>query len=292
MSLTNRRQFSTIMVLGPSLFGSSVLGGCFLTTKSSKLEDGERVDTGRKSFDDYFAQVADLRDKVKELDSDLFPIRRPLVEEMDLDVDVALGRLLDETRKRVGKFKDYGITLSLLLRPTPKVLEERGSLEADQKDETLIKAIEESAVLAMQTFREYSMLLDQADALDKQRGPLADTIDKLPPDTDKGLVEREIVGAGRVLDKAEQKLLRDTRTLSHFLVGLVDAVDSGAMESHEQKCEDAIARKPAPVEQPKTKPKPRPWRPPPRPTGAGTPPPTPTPTPPRPRPKPGGDFEM
>ncbi len=274
-SAMSRRRFGAVAAAAATM---SMLPAC-LGARDSLIEKGEPVDTGRRRFDAYFEEVAKLRDEVEELDSDLFPLRQPLVEELSLDVDVALGDLLDATKKRVGVVKDFGLTMTLRLRPTPTVIDERGELEADDKQETLIKAIEESANRAMQSFDQYSELLDKASELQKRRGDLAERIEKLPPDVDKSLVEREIVGAGVVLRKAEQKLLRDTRTISHFLIGLVQSVDTGATEAHAAKCAEAIAFK---EENKKKKPKPRPrWRP------RGGPRP-------RPRPKPagGGDFEM
>jgi hypothetical protein len=273
------------------LVAACLLPGC-LGKSESKIEKGETVETGRRNFDEYFAEVTELRQKVEGLDSDLFPLRKPLVESMELDVDVALGSLLEETRKRVTKYRDYGISLTLQLRPTPQVIEDRGDLEPDQDDESLVKAIEESAQLAMQVFVEYTQLLNKASELDAQRSELAERIDKLPPNIDKELVGRELVGAGRVLKKTEEKLLRDTRTVSHFLIGLVDAVDTGAMTARQTKCDEAIAAvksdpKPAP-KPPRGRggvPRPRPVVP--RPTGPAQPVPAPPP-----RPKPGGDFEM
>ncbi len=262
--------------------------GCALFATDSLIEQGEPVDTGRRRFDAYFEAVGALRDKVDKLDSDLFPLRQPLVEELDLSVDVALGDLLDATRKRVGKMGDFGVTMTLRLRPTPTVVDERGELEADDKQESLIKAIEESANRAMQSFADYSALLDQANELDNKRAELAERIDKLPPDVDKDLVEREIVGAGIVLRESEKRLIKDTRTISHFLVGLVASVDTGAIGARQTRCEEAIAfqAENKKKKKKKAKPKGRPrWRP--RPGRRPAAPPKP-----RPRPGGGGDFEM
>lgn len=259
----------------------SSVTGC-LGARDSLIERGETVDTGRKRFDDYFEEVAALREEVEKLDPDLFPLRQPLVEELDLSVDVALGDLLEATKKRAEKARDFGISMTLRLKPTPKVLDERG-LEAGEKQETLIKAIEEAANRAMQTFEEYTALLDKAAALEKTRSDLADRIDKLPPTVDKDLVEREIVGAGVVIRDAETKLLRSTRTISHFLVGLVAAADTGATDARETRCDEAIAFHEENKKKPKPKPRPR-WRPP---RGGGRPRPAP-----RPKPAGGGDFEM
>lgn len=264
-----------------ALLSLALLAGC-IGGRDSLIEKGERVETGRRQFDAYFEEVGDLRDAVEKLDPDLFPLRQPLVEELDLSVDVALGDLLDATQKRVTKVRDFGISMTLQLRPTPRVIDERGELEADDKQETLIKAIEESANRAMQSYTQYSELLEKANELGKQRADLADRIDKLPPTVDKDLVEREIVGAGVVIRDAENKLLRNTRTISHFLVGLVTSVDTGATASHETRCAEAIAFH----EENKKKPQPK------KPTPRWRPRPGTRPAAPAPRPKPGGDFEM
>jgi hypothetical protein len=174
--------------------------------------------------------------------------------------------------------------MTLRLRPTPKVVDERGNLEAGEKQETLIKAIEESANRAMQSFEQYTALLDKASALEKKRGDLAERIDKLPPDVDKSAIEREIVGAGVVIRDSEDKLLRSTRTISHFLVGLVAASDTGATDARETRCDEAIAFHEENKKKPKPRPRPR-WRPP---RGGARP----RPAAPKPKPAGGGDFEM
>ena len=213
--------------------------------RESKLENGESVKTGKRSFDAYFKEVASLRDNVQSLNSDLFPIREPLVEHMDVSVDVSLIELMAETRKRIQKFKDYGVTLNLRLTPEPIVIKERGDLEEDESDDALIKAIQEAANRAKSSYSEYNQLLAMADDLEGKRNNLANRIDKIPTsDPARGTIETEIVAAGRVLDKVEKKLRRDTRTLAHFMVALADAVDTGAVSTRDTKCEDALAKVP------------------------------------------------
>jgi len=259
-----------------AVFAALVGGGC--GGGASLLEQGKPVDTGRREFDRYFERVAELRDQVEALDSDMFQLRERLVEEMNLDVDVAIGDLLEATRKQVGKAKDYGTTLSLQLTPQPKVIIDRGKIEAGDEEENLFVAIEQSAERAMDEFKSYSQLLEVASELEQQRSSLAERIDKLPSryQNKKGLIEDEIVAAGRVIERAENKLLRDTRTLGHFLVGLVEAVDTGALESQVAKCDEAISffeKNKSKKKKPRRRRGPRRTRPPP-------PPPS------------GGDFEM
>jgi hypothetical protein len=281
-----RRTFLTQLACAASALA---LPGC-LGRGESKIENGETVTTGRRQYDAYFEKVSELRDSVEKLDSDLFPLRQPLVEELSLDVDVALSVLLAATKERVAKMRDFGVSMTLQLRPTPRVIEDKTGLEADEKQATLIKAVEESANRAMQSYEQYAAMLDEAGALEKQRSDLADRIDKLPPNVDKSLIEREIVGAGVVLRDTEKKLLGNTRTITHFIVGLVSSVDTGATEGYDAKCAEAIA-----LQGDKNKPTPKPkpgWRPPAGPRPAPRPRPAPGPRP-APAPKPGGgDFEM
>ena len=220
---------------------ASLLVGCAATGKTL-LEKGESFNVGRSKFDAYFNDVAELRDKVKSFDSDLFPVREPLVEEMDLNVDISLPMLMVKTSKRVVKLKNYGVTLNLRLTPNPIVVVQTGELEKDEKDEGLLKAVQESSTRALSIFREYQQLLQLAAELDAQRNKLAEQIDKLPARFEKkDLIEVEIVGAGRVLQEVERKLLRDTRTLSHFLLALASAVDTGAAEAQDTQCAEALA---------------------------------------------------
>lgn len=246
-----------------------VLGSCALiglaacaSTPDSLLESGEHVTTGKKRFDAFFDQVAEVRDKVEGFDSDLFPVREPLTDEMQLDVDVTMAELLAKVRQRAVKFRDFGVTLNLRLTPDPKLLRAQGKLEVDDKDARVLNAIEESARRGLTTFREYAKLLERTTELERQREDLAERYDKLSEtDPERDRIRAEILGAGRVLDEAEGKLLRDSRTLGMYLIALADAVDTGAVEAQEQACEEQKkpAKKPA---------RPRvPYRPPPKPAG-------------------------
>jgi hypothetical protein len=266
--------------------------GC-LGGSQARIEKGEPVDSGRRDFDDYFNKVGELRDKVKGLDPDLFTMREPLVEAMDLDTETPFARVLYETRKRVGKAKDYGLAMNLLLTPQVKVVQERGELASDEKVEGLARAIEESATRALTTYREYRALIDRSAELDDERNRMADKLSRTPASfTNRDLVARELVAAGRVLRDAETKLLRDSRTIAHFLVGLADAADTGARNDGMRCDEQPVARgtgkpepaapAPAPVARPAV----------PRPVPVPRPVARPTPTRPQPTRPTGGDFEM
>jgi hypothetical protein len=279
---------------------STLLTGC-LSQKESLLETGQSVDSGRRQFDAYFKKVGDLRDKVKDLDSDLFPLREPLTQELDVGEDASLPVLLEATRKRVAKLRDYGISINLQLTPQPRVITHQGDLEQDDKDASLPPAIQEAAIRSMNAFKEYQLMLEQAADLEAKRNELADKMETLPRTfTKRELLETELVAAGRVLAKAEQKLLRDTRTIGHFMIGLAAVSDTGARDGYDSKCDQAVAvfeeqekkkaaRKKRWAGRGRGRPRPRP-RPRPR-TGGGTPRPKPAPTPPT-RPAGGGDFEM
>ena len=51
----------------------------------SKLVEGQRISTGKRYYDNYFDEVVDVSEKVKELDSDLYPLRKPLTDILDVD---------------------------------------------------------------------------------------------------------------------------------------------------------------------------------------------------------------
>lgn len=267
-------------VLG-CILGCVPLTGCVGHSESLIVQD-QRVDSGRREFDSYFEEVDDLRDQVEGLDSDMFAIRERLVEELDVSPDIALGTLLEKTRKRVEKAKGYGTALTLTLSPQPRIIVVAGE-SGDERDDRFGTAVEQSAEKALDKFKAYTELLELASALDSRRNELAERIDKLPKQYQdkRGLLETEIVGAGEVLRDVESKLLRDTRTLSHFLVGLTTAVNSGGLESRSQSCDEAIAFMEEEKKKEKTKAKWKGrWRG--RPTGK-----------PAPKPRPaGGDFEM
>lgn len=285
MSL-NRLLLVGALLLAPGVTGCSKVG-------RTNVETGSRVNTGRARFDNYFREVQQFKKRVDKLESDdLFTVREPLIEELDVDVDVALGPLMSATTKRVKKVRGYGVMLSLHLAPDAKLQIVRGDVEIDDKDERLIKAIEVSAKSAMSSFGDYTALLEEVSALDAERAKLADRIDSLPKqfESKKGMIEDEIVGAGRVLRQTEKTLLLKTQVLSHFLVGLSAAVESGARTANVEQCEKAIAfkkeqeDKKTPWWKKNRRPQPR-WRPP---AGGARPRPTPRPAPAGG----GGDFEM
>jgi hypothetical protein len=289
-----------------------LLSGCAAGGKSL-LEKGEPVESGRRQYDAYFAEVGDLRDKVKELDSDLFQLRERLVDEMDLGVDAKTGEILLAARKRVEDLRAYGLLVTLELTPTTRVVQVAGEVEPGSEQQSLVSAIEESARRSMEVYKERSAMLDEIVRLDSERGDLAEKLDQLPANFAKrSLLEDELVGAGHVLREAEEKLLKDTRNISHFLVGLAEVVNTGASEQLAQRCDTALAAAPPPRPPSKTKPtgpkpqpraqpprpRPQPRAQPPRPRPAPPPvataPPPPPPVAPKPRPtRPaGGEFEM
>ncbi|MSP23945.1 MAG: hypothetical protein EXR75_02035 [Myxococcales bacterium] len=248
----------------------------------SRLEQGLPIDTGRRRFDTYFADVAELREKVSGLDADNFPVRQPLVEEVGVDVDAPLHVVFAATRARAEKMKGFGVLMDLRLTPNPIVIAQSGSLTPDDKEDTLLKAIQESAVRGMSTYREYQQLAAVAEQLDAQRSEVAEDINRLPPNfSHTELVETELVAAGRVLEGVNRRLAQETRSLALFLVGLSEAVATGGAELRDTSCTEALAQY-----KPKRGFGRRPRAAPPRASGAKAGPA------PAPRPAAGGDFDM
>jgi hypothetical protein len=242
-AITHTARFTALVARSFVLFAvvASMLG-C-PTSNYSRVEEADSVDTGKRRYDSFFEAVIELRDEVKEIDSDLFPIREPLVETLDLNVDVALATLIDEVRRRVAEERHYGVPLNLRIMPTPKLIIERGTFDATDDDETLVRSIEESANRALSTYKKFRGLLKALQQLDKRRGKLAESLDEIEAGYPKrDVIEEELVGAGRVLRAAEKKLYRDTRTLSFFIIALADATDTGAADKADQKCQEALAK--------------------------------------------------
>ncbi|MBN4059230.1 hypothetical protein JYT22_01100 [Endomicrobium sp. AH-315-J14] len=248
-----------------------LLSGCLFGAAGSKLEDGKSVRVGKRKFDTYFAAVAELRDQAKEIDGDLFTVREPLWEELDVDVNVPVVELMDITRKRVGKYRDYGLIMNLRLTPSPRVITVEGTMDLDERDRVLLATVETTAARAMSLYSQVSDLLLVAVQLESQRGPVAELIDRLSPrDPKRDEIELEIVAAGRVIKESRRKLSILGARLAFFLVELIRAVDTGASDTLEEQCEqlklDAAERK--------TRPRPPPRRPsgrprPKRPSGGG-----------------------
>ena len=186
------------VVLGLAMLTTApVTMGCAGNSESLIVQD-QRVDSGRREFDSYFEDVDDLRDQVEKLDSDMYAVRERLVEELDVSPDIALGTLLEKTRKRVEKAKGYGTALTLTLSPRPRIIVIAGEA-GDERDDRFGTAVEQSAEKALDKFKAYTELLELASALDGKRNELAERIDKLPKQYEdkRGLLETEIVGAGK-----------------------------------------------------------------------------------------------
>ncbi len=242
------------------LLGSLLVAVAACSLSTSQLESGECPTTGKTSFDEYFEAVATLRDEVEELDPDLFPIREPLTEELNLDEDISLFDLVAKVRERAIKFRDYGVMLNLRLTPRAELLKVAGQLEMDPEDEAVLTAVETSATRAMSAFGEYAELLEEAAKLQRERAELAERLDSVSADDEAhDLIKTEIVAAGRVLAEAQRKLLRDCRTLALYAVELARAVDTGAMEHLVGECPEVVEPKPCkPPKKPAWKPGPGP----------------------------------
>jgi hypothetical protein len=230
-----------------SLFvaASLALAGC--ASGDSLVEKGQRLRTGKDRFDVYFGEVVELSERVKRLDSDLFPLRQPLTEAFDVGVDTPLSRLMEVTRERIAKLKAFGVTTSLRLAPSPIVVVHHGDFSQDEVDEVTLRAVQEAAVRALTTYREYAQDLETATRLDETRAKLAEQLEKLGPNQpDRAKVEAELRGTARVLANVQGKLLTDMRTCSLMLVALSEAVDTGGAAGRDASCDEAMAHwKPA-----------------------------------------------
>lgn len=251
-----------------ALAAISAQGGC--APRQSKLETGQSVTTGKKKFDALFEGVASLRDHVGDLDSDA--VREPLVDAVGAKKDVGFTELMATTNERARRLRDYGLTMSLLLTPTPKLVSVRGDLALDPKDESFLAAVDKASGKAMERYRDDSALLDRSMELRGELPELGAAAESLPADdSDRNTLKVELAGAERILDESDRKLQKDVRSVARFLLELSVAVDTGAQAAREARCEEALA-------------------------GVKKPGKTPTgprgPLPPPPPKKPGGDFEM
>ncbi|MBI4950391.1 MAG: hypothetical protein HY908_00010 [Myxococcales bacterium] len=243
--------------------------------KHSKLEDGQSVTTGKKSYDGYFAKVAALRDKVKSLESD--SVREALLAAVDVKKEASLAELMATTSQRAVHARDYGLLMGLRLSQKPKVVTVRGEMAIDPKDQRLLAAVEESATRTLERYREYSELLTEASELSAEVQELTDGVGKLPnEDPDRDLLRAELAGAERLLDDSQRKLQKEARSLARFALELAIAVDTGADAAQSERCDALLKDDGKPGKKP-------PKKPPVGPVG---------PVPPPPPKKPGGDFEM
>ncbi|MBM4357799.1 MAG: hypothetical protein FJ096_06785 [Deltaproteobacteria bacterium] len=236
MPLT-RRTRGLVTAVG---FAVSVLVGC--GGAGSLVERGDRIQTGKERFDGYFGEVIELHAKVKELDSDLFPLRQPLTEGLGIGADTPLPKLMAEVRERVERFRSFGVSASLRTSPNPSVVLHKGELGQEESDDVTLKAIQESAVRSLATYREYAELLQRATRLDDQRVKLMEQLERPSSEiADRSGVEAEILGAGRLLQEVQTKLLKDMRTCALLLVALGEAVETGANEARDAACDEALA---------------------------------------------------
>jgi len=219
---------------------SLALVGCAPT--DSLVEKGQRLRTGKDLLDAYLGEVLELSQRVARLDSDLFPLRQPLTEAFDVNVDTPLERLLDITRERIAKLKSFGVTTSLRITPSPIVLVHHGDFSHDEVDDVTLRAVQESAVRTLTTYREYAQDLELARRLEEARAKLDEQAARLGQTSpERAKVEAELAGSRRVLGKVQSKLLAEMRTCSLMLVALAEAVDTGGATGRDASCDEAMA---------------------------------------------------
>jgi hypothetical protein len=218
-----------------------VCSGCF--GSGSLLVQGKSVESGRGRFDRYFERVLELKQQVSKMDRDFAKIREPLTDTLKMDAKAKPRRIFARLRAKATKLKGYGVLVNLRLRPLPIVVVDSGTMEKGERAESLMVSVQESAVRALQVIKENVELIEATDMLDRRRDELAERIDNTPSDTDRSLLEREVVGAGKVLSQVRKRLGRLNGVLARYLVGLTMSFDTGASKAKDSKCEDALAGK-------------------------------------------------
>ncbi len=227
-----------MLLLG--LLWATVASGCGAATVS-QLESGEAVNSGKSSFDSFFGSVASFSRKVADLDSDLFPVRQPLTDELELDKDLSLPELITAVRKRAQEFGDEGVKLNLWLTPAVALQTATGKEKIPEQGERALAAIQKSAVRAMGGYQQYAEFLNRAAELEQERADLAERLGGLGQDDESyELLSTELAGAARLLKKAEIKLRRDSRTLALYLVELALALDTGAESTEIDELKKAL----------------------------------------------------
>ena len=213
--------------------------GCF--GSGSLLVKGKPVESGRGRFDRYFGRVLELREQVAKMDDDFTEVREPLTDALDMAAKTTPRRIFKRLRKEAKKLKGYGVLVNLRLRPLPIVVVDVGTMDKGERAESLLVAVQESAVRGMQVIKQNEELIQATDALDKRRDQLAERIDNTPADTDRSLLEREVVGAGKVLAKVRRRLRRLNGVIARYVVGLTMSFDTGGAKSKDTKCDEALA---------------------------------------------------
>jgi len=218
---------STNALFAALLVASAMGGAACAGAPPARIQQGEVVTTGDATYDAFFKQVVDTREKAERAEKSAEDARADLAKVLELDAKAATGEaIVEQMIDRAKKLRERGVLLHLELTPDAKLISVI-SKPIDPWGEDMIKAVEESAKKSLALVRELAELSSRAAALQKTRSELRDKASATFGDRAPGIL-RELNASEAVIDDAAELGSKHAGITSSFVIALAAAVETGA----------------------------------------------------------------
>lgn len=209
-------------------------GACtlFVGEHEARVAQGQPVQTGKAPYDDFFAEVLEVKDLASSAPDKQQAVRKPLSDAMGLGESATSEDTVAEATKRAKELEEKGLLLHLQLTPDARVVrvqKKKGALDEDS--EKLLKAVEAATKKALVAVDELGTVHERALKLEKTRADLfaqseQDFDDQAP--IKRSVVQQELTASRDVLAEAEQQSGLHAGLAAKFIVDLARALETGA----------------------------------------------------------------
>ncbi|AUX25948.1 hypothetical protein SOCEGT47_065010 [Sorangium cellulosum] len=230
------------LVLG-ALHGP-LLGGC--APRTSQLEQGRALRTGKPPYDELFEAARALREASLEAERRAGEARAELARALGVAPPAARDAAIEAARARAEELRASGVLLHVELVPEARIVRARRGRRLGAEDRRVVEAMEASLQRALAASRELGELAKRAAELERQRAALAaGSTEALANDPRRREVERELEAAERVLAEAGALADRHAGSASKLALDLVLALDAGAHPTRRGAASRPPPRRPA-----------------------------------------------
>jgi translation initiation factor IF-3 len=243
--------------------------GCafFVGAHEARVAQGQPVQTGQAAYDDFFAEVLEVREEASRAPDKHAGVNKPLADAMGLEESASPEDTVAEAAKRASELEKVGLLLHLELTPDARVVhvqKKKGAL--DEQSQKLLKAVEASAKKALAAVDELGTVRARAAKLEKTRVELisqsaADFDEEAP--IARSAVQQELDASKGVIADAEAESGRQAGLAAKFIVDLARAIETGAGSSKPYSPPPPPPAAPPPAPKPAWRPQPVKPKPPP-----------------------------
>ena len=226
------------------LVASVALAGCFgAAPGKSRIASGDTYSSGEHKFDDFFTDVSNLRYRSDEANGDK-ALREKIAKSLGIDDESARDETIAKARAKSDDLKKNGGKFFVVVAPQPKLILKNGA-EENPNAAAFAKTIEEVIREGIETSENLDGLSKEAFELEKKIDGLKDNLSTFEGEK-RAEVERELDGAGEVLQKARMRAEGEAGRALRYVVLLASAVDSGAAAELLAIQVDTTAKQPKP----------------------------------------------